>query len=328
MLKGGHEMSQAEANEIVRETQRLRRTRRVLKIGLPTAAALGAGAAIAVAAIPAGDGTITGCYASPNPSTNSDGIPNNITVNGVTEPPGTLRVIDPSLPHTLPVRGASLPNPAAVCEQEETQITWNQSGPQGPTGPQGPAGPAGSPGANGGQGAAGGQGAQGAPLIGSTGFGLGNSAGETFLKIDGIDGESTDKQHAGDIELDSFALSAQGNIGSSSSGAGAGKSSIQTFSITKTIDKSSPLLLQAAGEGKVFKEAELLFARKAGGKQQNFLKIDFTNVLISSFADGSTNNKPTEQVTFTFQKVQETYIEPNGKSGPTISFNTGVNLKI
>ncbi|MGH2831528.1 MAG: hypothetical protein ACRDK2_02030, partial [Solirubrobacteraceae bacterium] len=134
-------MSREEANQIVQEAQRLRRTRRALKLALPTAAALGAGAAIAVGAIPGSDGTITGCYASPNPATNSDGFPNNVTINGVTEPPGALRVIDPSLPKTVgPPGRQDIPNPAAQCNTEETQITWNQKGPAGPQGATGAAG--------------------------------------------------------------------------------------------------------------------------------------------------------------------------------------------
>jgi type VI secretion system secreted protein Hcp len=312
-------MSQEEANEIVRETQRLRRSRRALKLGLPTAAALGAGAALAVAAIPGGDGTITGCYAN---KFNED-TPENVQVFGnAIEPPGALRVINPNGAR-LPTGG---PNPARECVPGESPITWNQSGPAGPQGPAGlpavqsPAGPAGS------QGPAG---APGAPLIGGTTFGLNNNAGETFLKLDGIIGGSTDKTHKQDIQIDSFSFGAQAaGTQSSSSGAGAGKASIQSFTITKPLDKASPLLLQAIGQGKTIKEADLLFCRKAGGEQQNYLEIKFSNVLVSSVLDGQSGGaQPTEQVTFVFQKASETFLGTKG-AGPTISFNTGVNLKI
>ena len=47
-------MSQDEANKIAREAQRRWRGHRMLTIALPTAAALGAGAAIAVGSIPGG----------------------------------------------------------------------------------------------------------------------------------------------------------------------------------------------------------------------------------------------------------------------------------
>lgn len=321
-------MSAEEASRIAQAVQRMKRSKRVLQIALPTAAALGAGAAIAAGAIPGSDGTITACYASKT----EDGVPQDITINDGREAPGTLRVIDPSLPHTLTQPGAGpTPNLAAVClPEEETQITWNQKGPAGPPGEPGKEGKAGGSGPSGNQGAPGGQGAPGTPLIGGTTFGV-SGGGNTFLKIDGIEGESTQKDHKGEIQIDSFSVSAQGaqGAGSQSSGAGAGKVSIQSFSITKTLDKSSPLLFQAAATGQHYKEAVLSFTRKAGGKEQTYLKFDFQNVLISSVQDGSSGGgQPSEQVTFAFQKVSEAFIEPNGKTGATVNFNLSTNLKL
>jgi len=33
-------------------------------------------------------------------------------------------------------------------------------------------------------------------------------------------------------------------------------------------------------------------------------------------------------VTFNFQKVEESFIEPNGKTGATVNFNLSTNLKL
>ncbi len=56
-------MGVEEAGRIARAAERMRRSSRVpLKLLLPTAAALGAGAAVAVGSIPGSGGTITGCY--------------------------------------------------------------------------------------------------------------------------------------------------------------------------------------------------------------------------------------------------------------------------
>lgn len=60
------------------------------------------GSAVAVAAIPSADGTIHGCRKNSN---------------------GTLRVIDAEA--------------GQQCQQGETALTWNQTGPQGPQGPAG-----------------------------------------------------------------------------------------------------------------------------------------------------------------------------------------------
>jgi type VI secretion system secreted protein Hcp len=92
--------------------------RRVARVALPTTAALGAGAALAVAAIPAADGTINGCYQT---GTGQNGLP------------GALRLVDDP----------------ATCQGGEKAIAWNQKGPAGPQGSQGPAGSNGVNGQNG-----------------------------------------------------------------------------------------------------------------------------------------------------------------------------------
>jgi type VI secretion system secreted protein Hcp len=293
-------MSAEEASRIARAVQRMRNAKRGLQIALPTAAALGAGAAVAVGAVVGSDGTITGCYASPTP--NVDGFRGNITINGATEPPGALRVIDPAA--TAP---AGVPDVADECQKEETQITWNQ---KGPAGPQGPAGPVGAPGAPGESG-----------LSGETTFGFDNASGNMFLKIEGIKGESTDSKHKGDIQIESFQWGVGRGISAATGGAGAGKTTIQSFKITKVLDKSSPLLLSAATSGKHFKEADLLFAHKASGKQMDYLEIKMENVLISSVQDGSAKGRPQESISFNFQKVEEVYLSAGGKPQATVKIN-------
>jgi type VI secretion system secreted protein Hcp len=301
-------MSREEANRIARVVQRMRRSRVALKIAIPTAAALGAGAAVAVGSIPGSDGTITGCYAGQQGA----------VINDVDQAPDALRVIDPGLSPS----SAFVPSNAAAreCQRDETQITWNQAGPTGPQGPAGLPGAQGPAGPGGGQGATG---AAGTSLVGETTFGLQNPAGETFLKLDGIAGESTDKTHKGEINIESFSLGAQSPSGAShGSGAGAGKVSVQTFTITKALDKASPLLFQAAGAGKVLKSAVLSFARKTKGKEQDYLQFKFDNLVVSKLQDGaSAGGTPQEEVTFTFQKIDESFVTA-GKS-----VNVGFNIQ-
>ena len=291
-------MSQEEANRIVRAAERLRRTRRAgLKLALPTAVALGAGAAFAVGAIPGGDGTITGCYI-----TNPDG-----------QRYGELRVIDPSLPATLP--GTPGPNPQAACLGDEKTITWNQQGPQGLQGLPG------------GQGA---PGAQGQALIGQTTFGFGSSgSGKTFLKLDGIRGESQDKRHPDEIEISSFSLSASGAGGGGGSGSGAssGKTTISSFNFTKKLDRASPALFAAAVGGKHLKFADVFFARKAGRGQQDYLEFKFTDVLISGVQQGSGGGTAKEQVTLSFHKATESFLGTDHKVLQSVTIDVGANKK-
>src|SRR3954463_11313951 len=138
-------------------------------LALIAVAILVAAGTYAVASIPGSDGVIPACRDHNNDTSHF----------------GTLRVIDPS----LPASGHS--NYEYSCLTNETQITWNQQGPQGPAGPVGPGGP---------QGPTGVQGAE-APAPPLTLLSFGTRGNAIFLSIAGIDGESSQKGHKGDIEL-------------------------------------------------------------------------------------------------------------------------------
>ena len=145
-----------------------------------------------------------------------------------------------------------------------------------------------------------------------------------FLKIDGVKGESQDATHKDEIEIMSFSfgLSQVGSRGFGGGGGG-GKVSFQDFHFSAPVNASSPRLFQACATGEHFKKA-VLTARKAGGDRQGleYLKVTMTDVLISSYADGSKqldtgysnlaeddskNEVPTDQVSLNFRKIEMTY---------------------
>jgi len=141
-----------------------------------------------------------------------------------------------------------------------------------------------------------------------------------FLKIDGVDGESTDDKHKGEIELESWSVGGT-NAGSFSSGGGGGtgKVSMQDFHIVKKTDKASAKLLTACCTGEHLKTATLV-CRKAGGDQQEFLTVVLSPVLVSSYqSSGSSGSDviPMEQVALNFGKIEYKYKEqkPDGSLG-------------
>ncbi len=137
-----------------------------------------------------------------------------------------------------------------------------------------------------------------------------------FLKINGIPGESQDATHKDEIQLESWSWG-ESNSGSSAAGGGggAGKVSMNDFSFTMPVNKASPLVFQACATGQHISDA-LLTCRKAGEKQQEYLKIAFTDLLISSYQTGGSagNEIPTEQISFNFAKIEFTYA-PQNKDG-------------
>ena len=101
------------------------------------------------------------------------------------------------------------------------------------------------------------------------------------------------------------------------------------FTITKKIDKASPLLFQAAATGKHFQKATIEFARKAGKGQQDYLVYKLDQVLISGVQDGtSQKGVPSEQVTFNFAKIEETFLGTNGKPIQTVKINVSAQNKL
>lgn len=164
-----------------------------------------------------------------------------------------------------------------------------------------------------------------------------------FLKIDGIDGESQDSKHKGQIDILHFSYGAD-QTGTSSLGGGGGKGKVKAhdFVITKEIDKASPKLFQACCSGEVFKTMTL-FVRKAGKEQQEYYSIKLSDVLVSGHHTGEEGSgsgggvaggktpdadwRPLEIVSFNFSKIEIGYKEQ--KSDGTLSgeIKGGWNVK-
>ena len=136
---------------------------------------------------------------------------------------------------------------------------------------------------------------------------------DMFLKIDGIDGESQDKTHPNEIEIDSFSWGVT-NTGSSSSGGGSGKAVPQDFHFTAATSKASPNLFLACANGHHIKQGTLT-VRKAGREEQEFLKYTLTDVLVSSYEGSSVDDAfPQDTFTLNFAKVVTSFssTQPSG----------------
>lgn len=120
-----------------------------------------------------------------------------------------------------------------------------------------------------------------------------------FLKIDGIDGESTDEKHTNEIEIESFSWGATNNTSAAhggGSGGGSGKASMQDFHFVMHFNKASPKLFLGAASGKHFAKA-VLTVRKAGKSQTaDYLKWTLSDCLVSSYETGATSIAVLESV--------------------------------
>jgi len=150
-----------------------------------------------------------------------------------------------------------------------------------------------------------------------------------FLKIEGIDGESQDAKHKGEIQLESFSWGAnQSGTFASGGGGGAGKVQMQDFNFVMHINKASPKLFLACATGDHIKKA-VLTCRKAGKDQQEYMKFTFSDLLVSSYQTGGSEGDvvPMEQISLNYAKIEVEYKEqkPDGTLGGAVK--AGYDLK-
>ena len=155
-----------------------------------------------------------------------------------------------------------------------------------------------------------------------------------FLKIDGISGESTDAKHKEEVELVSFSWGVTNAGGRpTGGGGGAGRAQFKQFELLMRVNKASPQLFLAAVSGKHIKQAALT-ARKAGKTALEYLKIKFTDVLVTSYEQtgGQDDAVPHEVIAFDFAKVEVEYTPQAGRGAAgtpvTAGWDLAKNLKI
>ncbi len=133
-----------------------------------------------------------------------------------------------------------------------------------------------------------------------------------FLKIDGIEGESQDAKHKGEIEIESWSFGeVQTGTAARGGGLGAGKVQMQDFNFVMKVNKASPKLFLACARGDHIKSA-VLTCRKAGKDQQEYLKVTFSDILVSSFQTSgaaSADMLPMDQISLNFAKIEFEYRE-------------------
>ena len=150
-----------------------------------------------------------------------------------------------------------------------------------------------------------------------------------FLKIDGIDGESQDSKHKGEIDVLSWSWG-ESNMGSHATGAGggAGKVQMQDFHFAMHASKASPKLLLHCANGEHIKKA-ILTCRKQGKEQQEYLVITFTDCLISSFQTGGSSGDviPVDQISLNYAQINYEYKEQKADGTLGGAIPAGWNLK-
>ena len=151
-----------------------------------------------------------------------------------------------------------------------------------------------------------------------------------FLKVEGAPGESQDSKHPNEIQLESFSFgTTQTGTFGAGGGGGGGKANFQDFHFTMKVNKASPVLFLKCATGTHIPTA-FLTCRKVGGKQEEFVKWKFTDLLVGSFTTsghGAGDDLPMESVSLNFAQLEVEYAEQNKDGSLKAPVKAGYNLK-
>lgn len=134
-----------------------------------------------------------------------------------------------------------------------------------------------------------------------------------YMEIEGIKGNVTTDGYVGQIELHSFNWGVGRGI-SMITGRTANREvsspSISEVTVSKTMDKSTPMLLQEAVIGTKGKQVKLHLVRTGGDTQEEYMTYTLQDCLISSYSvGGSSSGEATETLSLSFTAVETAYAE-------------------
>ena len=145
---------------------------------------------------------------------------------------------------------------------------------------------------------------------------------DAFIKIDGIEGESTDDKHNGWIEITSFdtgVTQRSSATASSVGGASTERADFRDFVITKELDKATPKLALACAAGTHIDNIVVEICR-AGEQKVKYMEYKMTNCIISGVGEsgsdaGEEGSFPKETVSINYGKIKWSYVQQKRQGG-------------
>lgn len=150
---------------------------------------------------------------------------------------------------------------------------------------------------------------------------------DSHIKFDGVEGESTHKDHKGEVEILSWTWGLSNTSLGSGTGSGKGKANPGDLHFTHNYDKASPVLAKKCAQGVHFPTV-VVTSRKAGEGQKDFLKITMKEVFITSVQpSGGGGGDIMESVSMSYQSIDFAYKPQDEKGGLGGEVKFGWNVK-
>jgi type VI secretion system secreted protein Hcp len=136
---------------------------------------------------------------------------------------------------------------------------------------------------------------------------------DMFLKLAGVTGEATDPSHTGEIEVISWSggQEAPSTFGGTSP---KGRAAMSELSVVKRVDQSTPTLMALLRHHKLASSATLT-VRKAGTTPLPYLKLELTNVRVTSLLTDTSGPDLVDRLRLGFTKIRVTYTPQQSGTG-------------
>ena len=150
-----------------------------------------------------------------------------------------------------------------------------------------------------------------------------------FLDIDGIPGESQDDKFKDKIQVLSWSWGASNtsSVGGTG-GSGQGKVDISDFSMMLHFDKSTPKFFKSICKGDHVVKGTMSCV-KAGANGQPYLKVNFSEIFITSLQMSASSETPAVSLSFTYNEIGIDYSiqdeKGNLKSTGEVKYSTKGN---
>ncbi|MBQ2261480.1 MAG: type VI secretion system tube protein Hcp [Loktanella sp.] len=146
---------------------------------------------------------------------------------------------------------------------------------------------------------------------------------DCFLKLsNNIKGECQDARHKDWIDVLAWSWGmTQSGTTHTGAGGGGGKVNVGDITLTKYVDLSTNDLIKRCASGEHINEGQLIVRKSGGNAPVDYLKVDFEDIMISSYQTGGTKDgldRIQETLTLNFRRFVVTYTmqDQSGAAGP------------
>jgi type VI secretion system secreted protein Hcp len=129
-----------------------------------------------------------------------------------------------------------------------------------------------------------------------------------YLTIDGIPGESVDRQHPDWIEVFDFKWAASSAQSGTGGGGGAGKATVTDLTVSSRLSQASPKLFLAVMTGKVAKTAVLEGVKQAGDQSPApFMRLSLEDVVVTGYSSRGGEETPQDEFSLAYSRISFSY---------------------